>query len=50
MADLNLHPADAGPRWNYEIRPHATDRPAQPPAAGSGEPANGPTGPRPTTG
>lgn len=50
MAALNLHPDAARPRWNYEIRPHGTDCPEPPPAAGSGALAKVPAKPKPTTG
>ncbi len=49
MDALNLHPDAERPRWNYEIRPHATDRSAPSAAAAAGETAGISAEPAPAT-
>ena len=49
MDALNLHPDAERPRWNYEIRPHATDRSAPAAAAAAGETAGISAEPAPAT-
>ena len=50
MDTLNLHPDPDRPRWNYEIRPYATDRCAPSTAAAAGKPAGIPAEPVSPTG
>ena len=50
MAQLALHPDAARPRWNYEIRPQTSTRPAPPAATESLETAGLATAPVPATG
>ena len=47
MDALELLPEAARPRWNYEIRPHATAAPAPLSGGGSDAPADNPTKPAP---
>ena len=50
MAQLALLPDAARPRWNYEIRPQPSTRPAPPAAAESLATAGLATAPVPATG
>ena len=50
MAQLALHPDPERSRWNYEIRPQPSTRPAPPAATGSLETAGLSIAPVPATG